>query len=225
MARLFRVLPVYLGGAATAAYLLFAFLAYTHYPGTFAPQNNNWLSDLGNRDLNPKGADFYVFGCISTGVILVAMFVSLTTWRSTGSRIQNWLLALVQVAGGIAALSLVMSAIYTEDQFTQHQFWSRFIYAGFAMAMFMAPFAFRRRRYRSLALIAVAVIGYCSIVASFIFDGVHWLEWPSVGLILVFVCLLGWMSASRSSAASPMIGRKGQEPTVQLQPSARPRVS
>jgi hypothetical protein len=68
------------------------------------------------------------------------------------------------------------------------------------MTMFMAPFAFRRPRHRSQAMIAVAVIGYCSILASLIFDGVHWLEWPSVGLILVFVCLLGWMSASRSLA-------------------------
>ena len=96
-----------------------------------------------------------------------------------------------------------MSAIYTEDQFTQHQFWSRLIYAGFALALFVAPFAFRRRGYRSLVLIAVAVTGYCSILASLIFSGAHWLEWPSVGLILVFVCLLGWMRASRSSAGLP----------------------
>jgi hypothetical protein len=96
-----------------------------------------------------------------------------------------------------------MSAIYTENQFIQHQFWSRLIYAGFAMALFVAPFAFRRRGYRSIALIAVAVIGYCSILASLMFSGAHWLEWPSVGLILLFVWLLGWMSASRSSAGWP----------------------
>jgi hypothetical protein len=35
-----------------------------------------------------------------------------------------------------------MSAIYTEDQFAQHQFWSRMINAGFAAALFAAPFAF-----------------------------------------------------------------------------------
>jgi peptidoglycan/LPS O-acetylase OafA/YrhL len=134
---------------------------------------------------------------------LLAFFLSLTIWRRLGSRIQNWLLAFVQIAGGIAALSLVMSAIYTEDQFTLHQFWSRLIYAGFAVALFVAPFAFRRRGYRSIALVAIAVIGYCSILASLIFSGAHWLEWPSVGLILVFVCLLGWMSVSRSSAGLP----------------------
>jgi lipopolysaccharide export LptBFGC system permease protein LptF len=87
--------------------------------------------------------------------------------------------------------------------FTKHQFWSRLIYAGFAMALFVAPFAFRRRGYSSIALIAVAVIGYCSILASLIFGAAHWLEWPSVGLILAFVCLLGAMSVSRSSAGLP----------------------
>lgn len=201
--RLFEALPAYFAAAAAAVYLLFAFLAHTRYPAHFSPQNNNWLSDLGNRNLNPGGADFYVWGCIATGIILLGFFLSLTLWRRSGSRIQNWLLALIQIAGGIAALSLVMSAIYTEDQFTKHQFWSRLIYAGFAMALFVAPFAFRRRGYSSIALIAVAVIGYCSILASLIFGAAHWLEWPSVGLILAFVCLLGAMSVSRSSAGLP----------------------
>jgi peptidoglycan/LPS O-acetylase OafA/YrhL len=198
--RLFRAVPACFGAAAAVVYLLFALLAYIRYPAVFSIQNDNWLSDLGNRGLNPGGADFYVWGCIATGTLLLAFFLSLTVWRKSGSRIQNWLLAFVQIAGGMAALSLVMSAIYTEDQFTKHQFWSRLIYAGFAMALFAAPFAFRRRGYRSIALIATAVIGYCSILASLIFSGAHWLEWPSVGLILVFVCLLGWMSLSRSTA-------------------------
>jgi hypothetical protein len=92
--RLVEALPAYLGAAAGVVYLLFAFLAYTHYPATFSPQNNNWLSDLGNRDLNPQGANYYVWGCIATGAILLAFFLSLTTCRKTGSRIQNWLLAL-----------------------------------------------------------------------------------------------------------------------------------
>jgi hypothetical protein len=89
----------------------------------------------------------------------MAFFISLMTWRRTGTRTQNRLLVLVQIAGGIAALGLVMSAIYTEDQFSQHQFWSRMISAGFATALFASPFAFRRPGRRSIGLIAVAVIG------------------------------------------------------------------
>ncbi|HXN77704.1 MAG TPA: hypothetical protein VN965_02895, partial [Candidatus Dormibacteraeota bacterium] len=139
-----RSLPAYLAATGVATYLIFSVLAYSRYPADFSPVNNNWLSDLGNRNLNPAGADFYVWGCASAGVILGGFFIGLTPWRTTGSRIQNWLLLAVQVAGGIAAVSLVMSAVYTEDQFDAHQFWSRLISGGFALALFMAPFAFRR---------------------------------------------------------------------------------
>lgn len=208
--RLAELLPAYLGFGAAVVYLLFAALAYARYPAAFSPLNNNWLSDLGNRDLNPLGSDFYVWGCILTGVIGVAFFLSLMPWRRTANSAQKRLLACVLVAGVFACLSLVMSAIYTEDQFDQHQFWSRMINVGFATALFMTPFTFRRPRRRSRALIAVAAAGYCSILASWIFGAVHWLEWPSVGLILVFLCLLGWMSASTPSAESSASERKGE---------------
>src|SRR6202795_5011061 len=87
-----RTLPAYLAAAGVAVYLLFAVLAYSRYPATFSPMNNNWLSDLGNRNLNPDGADFYVWGCTLAGIFLAGFFASLFVWRSTGSKIQNWLL-------------------------------------------------------------------------------------------------------------------------------------
>jgi hypothetical protein len=191
-----RSLPSYLAAGGVAVYLSFAVLAYSRYPADFSPVNNNWLSDLGNRNLNHDGADFYVWGCIVAGILLGGFFVSLIIWRATGSKIQNWLLLAVQITGGIAAVSLVMSAVYTEDQFAAHQFWSRLISGGFAVALFMSPFAFHRAGRSSAILIAVAASGYASIVASFVFDGAHWLEWPSIALILFFVCWIGWMSAS-----------------------------
>jgi hypothetical protein len=206
-----RNLPAYFAAGGVAVYLLFTVLAYSRYPGAFSPVNNNWLSDLGNRNLNPDGADFYVWGCILAGIFLGGFFVSLFTWRGTGSKIQNWLLLAVQVTGLIAAVSLVMSAVYTEDQFAAHQFWSRLISGGFAVAMFIAPFAFHRAGRNSAVLIAVAATGYASIVASFIFDGAHWIEWPSIALILVFVSCVGWMSAAWNRVQSlerpgPMAG-------------------
>jgi hypothetical protein len=206
-----RTLPAYLAAAGVAVYLLFAVLAYSRYPANFSPMNNNWLSDLGNRNLNPDGADFYVWGCTGAGIFLTAFFVSLFDWRSTGSKIQNWLLLAVQVSGAIAAVSLVMSAIYTEDQFAAHQFWSRMISGGCALALFVAPFAFHRRGRNSAVLIAVAATGYASIVARFVFDGAHWLEWPSIALIFAFVCWIGWMSVSWNRPHSlesrgPMVG-------------------
>ena len=206
-----RTLPAFLATGGVAAYLIFAVLAYSRYPADFSPVNNNWLSDLGNRNLNPAGADFYVWGCILAGIFVGGFFVSLLRWRGTGSKIQNWLLLAVQVTGLIAAVSLVMSAVYTEDQFAAHQFWSRFVSGGFALAMFMAPFALRRAGRSPAILIAVAAAGYISIVARFIFDSAHWIEWPSIALILIFVSWVGWMSATRNRVHStetprPMAG-------------------
>src|SRR5579864_5359932 len=160
-----RTAPACLAGAGVAVYLLFASLAYSRYPGDFSPINNNWLSDLGNRNLNPDGADFYVWGCVLAGIFLGGFFVSLFTWRATGTAVQNWLLLAVQVTGLIAAASLVMSAVYTEDQFAAHQFWSRLISGGFAVVLFVSPFAFHRSYRNSLILIAIGIAGYASIVA------------------------------------------------------------
>lgn len=212
-----RNLPACFAVAGVAVYLAFAVLAYSRYPGDFSPINNNWLSDLGNRNLNPAGADYYVWGCVLAGIFLVGFFVSLFTWRATGSKIQNWLLLAVQVTGLIAAASLVMSAVYTEDQFAAHQFWSRLISGGFAVALFISPFAFHRPGRNSSVLIAIAIAGYASIVARFVFDSAHWIEWPSIGLILVFVSWIGLMGVNWSR--SRPIARR-QSLTGALKPEA-----
>ena len=234
--RTLALLPLLLAAGGATVYLLFAVLAYLRYPGAFSPWNNNWLSDLGNRNLNPDGADLYVWGCIATGVLLGGFFAALLPWRSTGSAIQNWLLLVLQAAGAVAALALVMSAVYTEDQFAAHQSWSRVISGGFAVAMFVAPFALHRRGRSSVALTAVAATGYGAIVAQFLFDGAHWIEWPAIALVMVFVCTVGWMtsalkpgrlpSAAKSAVATALLlvlsaaacggAPLGRQPTLKL---------
>jgi hypothetical membrane protein len=193
--------PLYLAASAAFTYLAFSLLAYSRYPAAFGPWNNNWLSDLGNRVLNPDGATFYVIGCTVSGALLLGFFATLVVWRSSGSRLRNWLLVLTQLAGAVAASSLIMSAVYTEDLFNEHQFWSRLIYAGFALVFFLSPFALHRRGYGEWQLIMVAIVGYAAIVASLIFADAHWLEWPAVAAILVYVCLVGTMRESRIARA------------------------
>lgn len=43
---------------ALAGYITCAILAFIHYPLPYSPWKN-WLSDLGNKTLNPSGANFY----------------------------------------------------------------------------------------------------------------------------------------------------------------------
>jgi len=200
----FGRLTVYLGPAATLVYIAFTILAWVAYPTTYGPFNNNWLSDLGNRTVNPSGATFYVIGCIATGILVGAAFVGLHAWHQGSARVQTYLLACVQVAGVLGSVAIVMTAIYTIDQFGAHEFWSRMINAGFAVSLFVSPFALRRRGMRLWPLIIVSAIGYGSIVARLIFVDAHWLEWPSIGLLLVYMWVIALMTkAQLGSARSP----------------------
>jgi hypothetical protein len=193
-------LTVYLGPLATMIYVLFTVLAWLAYPAAYGPFNNNWLSDLGDRTLNPNGADFYVVGCIATGLLVGAAFVGLLAWRQTSTRIQRYLLAFVQIAGLLGALAIVMTAVYTIDQFEAHQFWSRGINVGFAVALFVSPFALRRSGVKLWPLIAVSAFGYCSIVARLVFPDAHWLEWPSIGFLLIYMWVIALMTRAEISS-------------------------
>ncbi len=200
-------LTVFGGPVATLVYLAFTLLAWAAYPTTYGPFNNNWLSDLGDRNSNPAGAEFYVIGCIVTGVLVGASFVGLVAWRASGARVQRYLLAGVQVAGILGAVAIVMSAVYTIDQFAPHQFWSRMINVGFAVALFMSPFALRRPGRRLWPLVAVSALGYGSIVARLVFVDAHWLEWPSIGFLLAYMWVIALMTRAELSGALRSVPR------------------
>src|SRR5579872_6087875 len=200
-------LTVYLGPLATLLYVAFTILAWAAYPGTYGPFNNNWLSDLGDRNANPGGAEFYVIGCIATGVLVGAAFAGLLAWYSGGARVQRYLLACVQIAGVFGAVAIVMTAVYTIDQFAAHQFWSRMINVGFAIALFVSPFALRRRGRRLWPLVVVCAVGYCSIVARLVFPDAHWLEWPSIGLLLAYMWVIALMTQSQLGGAPSRAAR------------------
>jgi hypothetical protein len=179
-----------LGPLAIVWYLLFTALAWIAYPGAYGPWNNNWLSDLGNRRLNPSGAELYAIGCVGTGILLGGFFVGLASWRRSHSKVEDWLLLFVQSAGLIGALSIVMSAVFSIDQFAAHQFWSRMISGSMAVALFVSPFALRRPGLPVWVLGAVCVAGYLSVVARLVFASAHWLEWPSIGFLLIYVVVV-----------------------------------
>jgi len=65
-----------LGLLAVAIYIAMTITAWTFYPAAFGP-NGNWLSDLGNNDLNPGGALLYRLGGILGGIGLAGFFLSL----------------------------------------------------------------------------------------------------------------------------------------------------
>lgn len=182
---------VVLAGAATTVYLSLALAAYLAYPAAFSPWNNNWLSDLGNRDLNPDGAIFYRAGCSLSGSLMIALFLSLMPWHDNAARREHRLVAWAQVFGVFAGLAMVMTAVYPEDLFDTHQFWSRVLFSAFAGLLFVSTLAFRRPGHSNAPITFTAAIGYAVIALWLLFSGAHWLEWIAVADLLLFSCLLG----------------------------------
>lgn len=182
---------VVLAVTATATYLVLAFVSYLNYPGVFSPWNNNWLSDLGSRDLNPQGAAFYRIGCALNGMVMIAMFVTVTPWRIHAGRRQRALVGWAQLFGVSAAVALIMTAVYPLDMFVAHQLWSRVLVSAFAGLLFVSFFAFRRADRSNVPIAVAAVVGYVTTVLWLLFGSAHWIEWILVADVLLLVCLVG----------------------------------
>ncbi|MBP1945033.1 DUF998 domain-containing protein [Methanobacterium petrolearium] len=108
------------GILAVFIFLILLFTAYLMFPGQYTPLEN-WMSDLGNMELNPQGAVFFNFGCIIAGFILIPFFVSLSWLKREDD---NKLLITTQILGFIAAIFLIMVGIFPENYPPWHWMWS-----------------------------------------------------------------------------------------------------
>lgn len=184
-------LSLFLGVALSVTYVVFGALAWVHFPGEYSPLHDNTLSQLGNRNLNPEGATFYLVGCALSGMLAIAFFFSLAFLGRSGTRAQNWLLWLVQGLGAIGGFALFMNAIYPEDVLPPHHFWAGVLFNSFGAAMLLAPVALWRQGHANLRLIAITALGSVAVILMFVFAGTHWVEWLPVTLFLLSPGLLG----------------------------------
>lgn len=184
-------MPLVLGLALTASYGFFAALAASHYPGAYSPAHNNTLSQLGNRNLNPHGAVFYLVGCALSGVFAIAFFASLPRQGLTGTLTRNRLLLLIQGFGVVGGFGLVMNAVYPENQLSMHHLWAGVVFNGFGAAMLLSPLALWRPGRSNISLVGFAAVVCAALLVMFVFAGTHWLEWPPIVLFLLSPCLLG----------------------------------
>ncbi len=67
------------GFALIAIYFSFFLLSLAFFPTAYSPMAN-WLSDLGNSSLNPKGALLYNLGCILTALLEIPFMIGLSAW-------------------------------------------------------------------------------------------------------------------------------------------------
>lgn len=175
---------------ACTGYLIFTLLAYLRYPLPYSPVNN-WLSDLGNPDLNPGGAIFYNIGIISTGLFLMVFFEGLSAWRLRDRRAQVIMLWLAQAFGLIGAFCMIMSGIFPINLYQVHSFWSTSLYILLSTSFVFSSAMLRYHQDIEKGLLFLGVSTAVMVVLTSFFQTLYLLEWITVFLFLCYVLLLG----------------------------------
>ena len=175
---------------AIVCYMAFAFLAFSRYPLPFSPMSN-WLSDLGNADLNPSGALFYNIGIFITGGMLLLFFLGLSQWKMEKNLLQNIMLFVMQGFGILGALAMLMSGFYPINFFALHSVFSTCLYILLGTSFAFSVAALRYHPTCPRWLLIVGALTALVAMLYGIFHTVTALEWVTVALFLCYVGLLG----------------------------------
>jgi hypothetical membrane protein len=189
------------GLTAIAVCVALALVAYAYYPGAFSPAAN-WISDLGNTLLSPRGSMFFRADMVSVGVVLGAFFVGLAAWHHGQRPIFRAFLALGQFSGLVAAAALVMTGIYSENDRATHALWVTILFIAMASAVWFIGWApvWHPRLPQKIPYIAWAA---CAADLVAVVAQRHWLEWLAVGLSLSFVAAVALGTWSMAHIAVP----------------------
>jgi hypothetical protein len=199
-----RRLPLTFAGGilALVGYLVGTLASYLVFPGRFGP-SANWLSDLGNADLNPSGALTYNIGVVLTGLALFAFFGGLQRWTLQAGPRMGRRLAAVRVLGYVGAITTVGTALIPEQVNRDLHGIVSMVNIEFlaAAAALSGLFLLRLRGFWPL----VAVVAFATEVVAITFGFLlhtYWMEWLAIGLVLLFVGLMA--VNDRHAADSPM---------------------
>jgi len=176
------------GIAVIILYCVFTFTSWALYPTAYSPIDN-WLSDLGNSTYNPSGAIFFNVGCILTGIMLFPFFIGLYEWHTDEKRRKIALIA-TQVIGSLAAFSLIMIGVFSEDFPDMHRLWSMtFFLLNLVVLIMLGISLFTHSKYVK----SIAYYGFLVAAINLIFVALYSVplfEWFTVFSALGYVGLL-----------------------------------
>lgn len=100
------------GIAVGAIYITLTALSITHYPHPFTPLND-FLSQLGNSNLNPTGAIYYNLAVILAGATSILFYHALTKWYSerSGKQLPKYTPIICTMNG----LAVALSGVFPES--------------------------------------------------------------------------------------------------------------
>jgi hypothetical protein len=172
------------------SYLVFAVLSLLSFPTSYSPVSN-WLSDLGNSQLNPGGAIFYNTGIVLAGISLLIFFLGLSEWTMAGNKKQNIMLFLTRIFGILGSLSMVLSAIFPINLEGIHSFWSTSLYILIGTSFGFSVAALRYYvRYPRWMLILGIVVALEDMFWGMVMN-IYIMEFITVILFLLYTLLLG----------------------------------
>jgi hypothetical membrane protein len=176
------------GIVVVVAYCVFTFTSWALYPTSYSPVTN-WLSDLGNSTYNPTGAILYNVGCVLTGIALFPFFFGLNKWY-TDETWRKIMLVVTQVIGALAAFSLIMVGVFSEDLLAQHHFWSAaFFFLNLLVLVLLGVSLFTHPSY----IKPIAFYGFIVAAINLVFILAYStpiFEWFTVFTALGYVALL-----------------------------------
>jgi hypothetical membrane protein len=190
MTKRFPIISFYAGNLAVICYISFTILAFSHFPLPYSP-TSNWLSDLGNPNLNPQGAIFYNFGIIATAMLLILFFLGLLIWKIVNKRIQFIMLYLGQGFGVLGALCMIMSAIFPISMLEAHSFWSTALYIMLSTGFVFLAAALRYHSNIPRWLLILGISTASSVILMSMYKTTYMLEWITLVLFLSNVGLVG----------------------------------
>lgn len=182
------------GILASAGYIVFTLAAYIRYPLPYSPMNN-WLSDLGNPELNPHGSALYNVGITSTGLLLVIFFLGLVVWKLEGNKVQISMLRLTQIFGVLGSSCMVLSGIYPINIYEVHAVWSTSLYVLLSSAFIFSAAMLRYHQGVPRWLLFLGIFPAVMVVLTSFFQAVYVLEWITVLLFLFYVTLLAFATS------------------------------
>jgi Protein of unknown function (DUF998) len=186
------------GALAIVAYVTLAAASYASYPTAFSPLDN-WLSDLGNTDLNPSGSLLYRLDAVVIGILLALFFIGIRFSALDQRNRGRVFITLAQVFGLVAAFALLMTGIFSEGTHASHSLWSNVLYVSFGMAVFFSGWAFLYFAHIPRGLSYLAFLVTAATWAMSALNKTFLLEWILVALMLLFVGAVSYRMMTLSS--------------------------
>jgi hypothetical membrane protein len=174
------------------------------FPPGFTPLEN-WMSDLGNPELNPAGSAYFNLACMITGLFLVLFYLGLKTRDSAGNNKAGFLTA-ARASGVFSGIALAGVGFFPETFSPHHFIVSVLFFLSSTTAIFLATIALQGRPGFGRAATGA---GYLTLAAGLVFtaqmalfDSVTIIEWISVLSMLSWAALTGWDLSRMQARAS-----------------------